>query len=130
MLKILVVDDNPALAHAIANILDELDVTVEVDPAAALERVVDAEVDGEPYDMIVCDAVMSGTTGLDLLAAARSLYQPPQFILLSGEPELADAGADAVLLKPFTPQELRALITCLVAARQTATTRPLRRYLG
>lgn len=127
MLKVMVVDENPLVARAIARILAEYDVTIEVDPSTAVARVVDAEVDGQPYDLVVCDTSTPRATGLDVLSATRALERPPMFVLISGHPEVGDSGADAVLVKPFTAQELRALVTCLVAARATAPTRRLRR---
>ncbi len=123
----MVVDENPLVAHAIARILTEHDVTLEADPATAVARIVDAEVDGQAYDLIVCDASTPRATGLDVLSATRALEQPPMFILLSDHVEVADSGADAVLVKPFTAQELRALVMCLVAARATVPIRGQRR---
>ncbi len=122
----MVVDDNPILAHAIARTLAEHDVSVETDATAALAQIVDAEVDGAPFDIVVCDARMPRKTGLEILEATRALYRPPLFVLISGEADIADAGADAVLLKPFTPRELRALVTCLLSARASHPTRRMR----
>jgi CheY-like chemotaxis protein len=127
MLKILVVDDNAMLARAIGRSLAEHAVTVETDATTALARIIDAEVDDGAYDLIVCDAYMPNKTGMEMLAATRVLRQPPMFILISGEADLAGAPADGVLVKPFTSQELRALITCLASARVSAKTRRLQR---
>ena len=121
--RIIVIEDNAILARAIGRILAGYDVTVEIDSQAALARIVDAEVDGVPFDVVICDAHMPNKSGFDVLAATRALHRAPVFVMISGEAEIADADADAVLVKPFAPQELRALILSLLAARRI---RPLR----
>ncbi len=127
MLKVMVVDPNPVVARAIAGILAEHEVTVEGDCQTALAAIVDADVDGQPYDLLVCDGCMPPHAGVEVMAATRALEHPPMAILLSGHADLADSTADAVLVKPFTAQELRALVTCLVSARASTPTRRLRR---
>ncbi len=69
-----------------------------------------------PFDFIICDWNMPKMSGLEVLHKIRTtpeLAKTP-FILLTAESDLAqvktaiDAGVDDYVLKPFTPDILRA----------------------
>ncbi len=117
--RVLAVDDEPFLVHAIQRLLSpEHEVVVETSPQGALERVVS----GERFDVIVCGLMMPGKSGIDFHAEVARL-----------DPALADrmvfltAGAvtprtkafvermqDRVLEKPFDAEALRSLVRDLV----------------
>ncbi len=61
--RVLVIDDEPALLHALQAVLAEYhDVEIEASASAALERLGrDAE-----FDLVLCDLIMSGMSGMDL----------------------------------------------------------------
>lgn len=58
--RVLVVDDDPAIARAVTRILrGAASVTAESDPSAALDRVRR----GERFALVICDVMMPGVTG-------------------------------------------------------------------
>jgi two-component system chemotaxis response regulator CheY len=67
-----------------------------------------------PFDIVICDWNRSSRTGLDLLSRVRadSRFEKTVFILLTEASEIAQlqealqAGIDAYLIKPFSPQHL------------------------
>jgi ribonuclease P protein subunit RPR2 len=112
-LRILLVDDDPALRTLLRTTFEVADVEV-VDAASATEarRAIEA---GHP-SVIVLDVNMPGTTGLEL---CRELKDDPAtreipVILLTGseggtDEAAREAGADALVRKPFSPLELLAV---------------------
>ena len=64
--RVLIVDDEPALAAALGRSLeDQYDIVTLSNGKAALERLRD----GEEFDAILCDLIMPQVTGMDLHAA-------------------------------------------------------------
>jgi response regulator RpfG family c-di-GMP phosphodiesterase len=112
-LRILLVDDDPALRTLLRTTFEVADVdVVEADGAAAARRRIRA---ARP-DVIVLDVNMPGTTGLELcqeLKADPATREIP-VILLTGSSGGTSAaakrvGADAFVRKPFSPLELLAV---------------------
>lgn len=79
-------------------------------------------------DVIVCDVMMPGMTGLEVVAALRADPElaPVPFILLTAMSDRKHmrqgmtAGADDYLTKPYRPDELCEAITAVLARRQVA----------
>src|SRR5258705_7912627 len=118
-LRILLVDDDPALRTLLKTTFEVADVAVvEAESAAAARR----EIRTARPDVIVLDINMPGTTGLELCAelkAAPATRDIP-IVLLTGAEGRTDAaakkaGADAFVLKPFSPLELLAVAERLAA---------------
>lgn len=112
--KVLVIDDEPAIARVITRVLRDYDVTAVVNAASARAEL-DAGVD---YRVVLCDVMMPGESGIDLHAAikARTPGVADRFVFITGgvlsaaqESYLHNAGV-ACLAKPFTPDDLRALV--------------------
>jgi ribonuclease P protein subunit RPR2 len=112
-LRLLLVDDDAGLRALLRATFETFDITVEeADNVAAAEK----RIRRTRPDVIVLDIVMPGESGLEL---CRRLKSDPRtrdigVILLSGsegsEAATADAaGADAFVLKPFSPLELLAV---------------------
>ncbi len=109
-LRLLVVDDDPALRILLRTTFEVVDIEVEEADSAdlALERIA-----ARPPDVVVLDVNMPGTDGLTF---CRRLKADPAtasigVVLLTGSEggtELAAqaSGADAFLRKPFSPLEL------------------------
>ena len=117
--RVLVVDDEPMVARAIARTLSAHDVTVLHSGAAALERLrQDAG-----YDVVLCDLMMPEVNGMDL--HERLLLEAPatseRLVFMTGgafTPQARDFLArvpNARVDKPFEPAALRALVDGLVA---------------
>jgi response regulator RpfG family c-di-GMP phosphodiesterase len=112
-LRILLVDDDPALRTLVKTTFEVADVVViEAEDAVAARR----KIRRARPDVIVLDLNMPGTTGLELsaeLKAAPATRDIP-IVLLTGadagtEAAAKKAGANAFVRKPFSPLELLAV---------------------
>jgi response regulator RpfG family c-di-GMP phosphodiesterase len=109
-LRILLVDDDPALRALLKTTFEVADVdVVEAESAEVARRKIRA---ARP-DVIVLDVNMPGTTGLELCAELKGAPATREIpiVLLTGADSgtTADAkrvGADALVRKPFSPLEL------------------------
>jgi DNA-binding NtrC family response regulator len=117
--RILIVDDERTVARSIALALagEGLEVESVLSGEEALVRAAAVE-----FDLILCDLMMPGLSGLDLLKALRESRPKTQVIMITGYPTVRTAeealkmGAFAYVTKPFTPAEIRK-----VAARALAS---------
>jgi CheY-like chemotaxis protein len=118
---ILVVDDDAGVAGAVRASLADLSPTVvETDPAVALGRLAR----GERFDLILCDLMMPGLTGMDLHEAVGRLdpAQTARMVFITGGAFGARARAFLAdptrvwLEKPFDPLALRRLVASALAA--------------
>jgi two-component system phosphate regulon response regulator PhoB len=122
MARILVVEDEPAIAELIAINLRHAghEVTLAMDAVQA-----QSEVDAVLPDLVLLDWMLPGQSGLSLArqwrAAARSRSMP--MIMLTARAEESDkvagldAGADDYLAKPFSTNELIARIRAVLRRR-------------
>jgi DNA-binding NtrC family response regulator len=111
---VLVVDDEVFFRRLFSDILAEEDIyrieTVE-SGEAALERLALGGI-----DVLISDMVMPGVCGLDLVRRARTLDNPPEVILATGNATVESAiqalknGARDYLLKPCNPEQLRHIV--------------------
>jgi DNA-binding response OmpR family regulator len=121
-MRILVVEDEPDLASAIAISLrrDGYAVDIASDGAAAMERVVLNE-----YDLLCLDLNLPDTDGLDLCRQVVNLPPVddtvgPRIIMLTARGSVDDRirgldhGADDYLVKPFSLGELAARVRALL----------------
>ncbi len=110
MARILVVDDEPKLGKVVSEALalDGHAVTRAGGGRAAL-----AELQKDPFEIVVTDLRMADVDGLGVLQAARGRTPSPEVILMtahaSAESAVAamKAGAADYLIKPFAIDELR-----------------------
>lgn len=110
-LRILLVEDDPALAREIIRALERehwpLDHVSSL--ADAFEAVIQF-----PYRAVLLDRTLPDGDGIALIPAARSRPSPPSVIFLTARDEISDriegldAGADDYLVKPFALEELLA----------------------
>ncbi|HEY3017210.1 MAG TPA: HD domain-containing phosphohydrolase [Gaiellaceae bacterium] len=113
VLRILLVDDDPALRTLLRTTFEVADVdVVEAESAQAARKKIRA---ARP-DVIVLDINMPGTTGLELCAELKAASDTKDIpiILLTGSTggtgaAAKRAGADAFVRKPFSPLELLAV---------------------
>ncbi|HET9626932.1 MAG TPA: response regulator [Kofleriaceae bacterium] len=114
MARILVVDDRPDVARAIARMLFNHEAATETDARVAVDRLIA----GDPFDIVLLDydmPEMSGREASDAIAAA-ALTRPPIVLIMSGGENvtsLFETGR-AVLIKPFNGSELRDLVSGLL----------------
>jgi response regulator RpfG family c-di-GMP phosphodiesterase len=119
-LRILLVDDDLGLRTLLRTTFEVADVEVEeADSAKAALALIGARLP----DVIVLDVRMPGMTGIELCQHLKATPKTAgiPIVLLTGsageDEELAEAGADAVLRKPFRPLELLALIERLAGGQ-------------
>jgi two-component system response regulator (stage 0 sporulation protein F) len=118
--KVLIVDDAGPVVILCVNVLQALGYAVKGanrgEAAVELLR-------REPFDLLIVDYKMPGMSGFQVLAEARTLYPDLRSILVTGHgtPEImkeADTmGFDAILLKPFTSNELRGTVEQVLASK-------------
>ncbi|HZC29820.1 MAG TPA: HD domain-containing phosphohydrolase, partial [Gaiellaceae bacterium] len=112
-MRILLVDDDPALRLLVATTFEVADVEVaEAEDAAAARR----QIRHARPSVIVLDVNMPGTTGLELCRELKTdeATKDIPVVLLTGSDggtsaAAKSAGADALLRKPFSPLELLAV---------------------
>lgn len=117
-MRIYLIDDDQRLLNALREVLYRAGHDVRVaENGLAASRLLQEW----PVDLVVCDMLMPGAEGFEVLRAVRSSARHSRFIMISGASGdmsefLARApmlGADAVLQKPFAPQELLDLIAAV-----------------
>jgi CheY-like chemotaxis protein len=109
---VLIIDDEPRLARALASWLqDRHDVVVCDGGVAALDAIAN---DG-PFDVVLCDLVMPGVTGMEVHSRARDRHpdQASRFVFMTGGavPEGGIDGDLPVLRKPLDLDLLARLIS-------------------
>jgi response regulator RpfG family c-di-GMP phosphodiesterase len=115
-MHLLLVDDDPGLRALLRTTLEVFD--VDLTEAASAEEAL-ASIRSHRPEAIVLDVALPGMSGLEL---CRSLKDSPDtgaipVVLLTGSVDptgAQEAGADAFLLKPFSPLELLAIVERLV----------------
>jgi CheY-like chemotaxis protein len=117
--RILVVDDEPDLRFILRRIFEKAghEVTDAGDGAAALECV-----RRSPPELVVMDMMMPVMNGQELIRRLRADPATAQIAILavSGNGELAGA-ADALLPKPYRPDQILAVANSLLASEGDGT---------
>jgi response regulator RpfG family c-di-GMP phosphodiesterase len=128
-MRILLVDDEPALRELLRAALEGADVTVE-EAESGLEA--EARIRRRPPDVVVLDLRMPGMSGAELCARLKADPRTREIpiVLLTGADEeearrAKRAGAAALVRKPFSPLDLLAVVE-RVSGRQSVPRRPRR----
>jgi DNA-binding response OmpR family regulator len=120
--RVLLVDDDPLIRRALSKVLarEGFDVSTADDAIPAL-----AEAANKQPDIVVVDFNMP-TCGLEVVRAMKDRFGDSIFVaVLTGEDsepmraQCLGAGADAVLIKPIAPTELRRRLTAAALALKT-----------
>jgi two-component system cell cycle sensor histidine kinase/response regulator CckA len=120
----LVIDDEPLVARATARLLQRLGfvVTVCTDGASAQALVTAAP---EQFALAVCDVLMPGPSGPELVSALRAQYPTLPVLFVSGfAPVASDLRLDSrttALVKPFDGATLAAALGALVGGAGSDT---------
>lgn len=120
--KVLVIDDDEAMRGTITKILqrDGHEVRQAADGEVGIEAF-----RAEPADVVITDLLMPVKEGIETIIELRELSPTVRILAMSGgidtlvDSRLSDArdlGADEVLPKPFTVDQLRTVVAKLVAA--------------
>lgn len=112
-MKILIVEDEPALRELIQRSLEKERYVIEV--ASDFDTALD-KIEVYDYDCILLDIMLPGGSGLDLLAQLKKLRKKENIIIISAKDSIEDKvlglelGADDYLPKPFHFAELTARV--------------------
>lgn len=121
--RVLVVDDEPMLAGLVETVLrDQQEVVVRERAREALDLILL----GERFDVLLCDLMMPGMTGIDLYQEllVQAPDQAARVVFMTGGAftqharSFLDTVANPRLEKPFRALELRALISGLLSAAE------------
>lgn len=119
--RILVVDDELNICRSCAKILSKVncDVKYALNGYDALKMM-----DADPFDIVITDLKMSSLGGMEVLRRVKEAYPDTPVIVMTGYASVSSAvevmkiGALDYLPKPFTPEELRAIVHQAVAERE------------
>lgn len=106
--RVLVVDDDPALAEMLTIVLrgEGFDTAVVSDGTRAMPAVRELK-----PDLVLLDLMLPGMNGIDVCKAIRAEYTIP-VVMLTAKTDTVDvvlgleSGADDYIVKPFKPKEL------------------------
>jgi CheY-like chemotaxis protein len=89
------------------------------------------------FDLVITDVVMPDGDGLDVINEAKKRYPSTRVVVMSGGGNALDPGhcldiatamgANAAILKPFTPEEFLAVLRKVVPESDTSTPFPFGR---
>jgi len=119
--RVLIADDDPAICTLIETVLRKgpYEILTRNDAESAL-----VALDREgPFDIVICDFMLPGITGIDLIERLRGEERTRSvpILMISGHTNYAmdgrakTAGANLFLNKPFTISQLRAAVNSLLA---------------
>ena len=111
--RIVVIEDDPVQARAIAAILhhEGFRVDIAVNAAEGVQRVSGPP----PADLVLLDVMLPDLSGLEVARRLRAEHDVPIILLTSRRQEVdkvvgLDAGADDYVTKPYSPAELLARV--------------------
>jgi two-component system, OmpR family, phosphate regulon response regulator PhoB len=118
--RVLIADDDPAICALIDTVLRKG--PYEMVTCNDAESALVAVDRNPPFDIIICDFMLPGISGLDLIERLRGKDRTRgvPILMISGHTNYAmdgrakSAGANLFLNKPFTISQLRAAITHLL----------------
>lgn len=118
--KILIVDDAGEVVVLCVNMLQALGYAVR--GASRGDAALDL-IRQEPFDLVVVDYRMPEMNGFEVFEQARTIRPEMSFMLLTGHgtsdvvDDATDMGFAAILLKPFTREQLRTAVAQALAGR-------------
>lgn len=121
-MRILLVEDDPALAGSLKQGLQQMGFTVE-SSADGLEA--DAILGLRTFDLVVLDLGLPGLSGMEVLKRFRKRGTTTPLLILTARDALQErvaglkAGADDYVLKPFDFEELEARLQALLRRTQS-----------
>ncbi|MGB6851986.1 MAG: response regulator transcription factor, partial [Thermoanaerobaculia bacterium] len=120
MKRVLLMDDEPAVADVVVFALREAGIEVQVAGSLAKGRRI---LDREQVDLLILDLGLPDGDGIDFCKELRSTSRLPILMLTCRDGEIdrvlgLEIGADDYVVKPFSPRELAARVRSIL--RRTA----------
>jgi two-component system, OmpR family, catabolic regulation response regulator CreB len=116
MTRVLLVEDEPAIADALVYALetDRFVVAHALTGGAALERFTQ-----QAFDFVILDVGLPDMTGFDVCRKLRELSQVPVLFLTARDGEIdrilgLEIGGDDYVTKPFSPREITARVRAIL----------------
>ncbi|WP_370680036.1 response regulator [Comamonas sp. GB3 AK4-5] len=126
-MRILLVEDDPVLAHAVLDYLQSKQFQVDLAPDLRAAR---ALVAVTHYATILLDLNLPDGEGLELLGSIPARKDPPTIVVVTARDQVSDrirgldSGADDYLVKPYDPEELLARLRA-IERRRSAQASPV-----
>jgi len=119
--RILIVEDSPTMRSLLTSSLEELEGVVKITEASSGFEAL-RELPRGSYDLVVTDINMPDINGLELVSFVKNNegYRGIPLVIVSTEGSERDRekglslGADAYLVKPFEPEDLRETVRDLL----------------
>src|ERR1700735_1722977 len=119
--RMLIVDDDAEMREALEEVFvaDGHGCELAADAAAALEIV-----ERQTFDVVICDVVMEGMSGLELLDRVKRSHPAVPFIVITGKGGVQQAveaikrGAFEYLVKPCGADQLRRTVASALDERR------------
>ncbi|HAH31960.1 MAG TPA: hypothetical protein DCL44_06575 [Elusimicrobia bacterium] len=114
-MKVLIVDDNELTRCTVKSLLEELGHEVVGEAGDSVEAA-RCFTELKP-EVVFLDLLLPGKSGVEILKELREIDPKPKIIILTAVDQeeidrmLADKGADAIMRKPFSFEELENLMT-------------------
>ncbi len=126
--SVLVVDDEPGIRELLCYDLEDL--RYHVRAASSAERAIEL-LAAEDFDLVLCDVMMPGMSGIDLLRHIRERGLDTEVVVITGYPRMEDVvtclrhGAFDYFRKPFERTEVQATVARAVERRRLRATQRL-----
>jgi NADH:ubiquinone oxidoreductase subunit E/CheY-like chemotaxis protein len=129
--KMLVIDDEPVLLSSCRRIFEAEDfyVITTTSPEEGLALVLDTY-----FDVILCDWMMPGLDGMEVITRLEQISPGSAVVMISGYPSIGRAteamkrGAMDYLAKPFTPDEIINTVTEAIERKEDEETKIIERF--
>jgi DNA-binding response OmpR family regulator len=119
--SVLVVDDEPSI-----RLLCKINLELEGFRVLEAKSLAEARtvLESEPVDAVLLDVHVGGDDGRALLVELRLQRPDVAVAFFTGSADLDQGGADAVITKPFTIEELLETVTALTRGRPRVHSQP------
>ncbi|HUT71399.1 MAG TPA: NAD(P)H-dependent oxidoreductase subunit E [Desulfatiglandales bacterium] len=129
--KMLVIDDEPVLLSSCRRVFEAEDfyVITTTSPEEGLALVLDTY-----FDVILCDWMMPGLDGMEVITRLEQTSPGSAVVMISGYPSIGRAteamkrGAMDYVAKPFTPDEIINTVTEAIERKEDEETKIIERF--